>query len=75
MPLRSMESLIELVIAYRQAGHLALRMRLAEEIVRHIGPSLYGYVHRRVPEAVVDDIHQEVLLDLAKDLHKTAAET
>ena len=69
-----MESLIELVIAYRQAGHLALRMRLAEEIVRRIGPSLYGYVHRRVPEAVVDDIHQEVLVDIAKHLHTTDAE-
>ena len=75
MPLRSMESLIELVIAYRQAGHLALRMRLAEEIFRRIGPSLYDYVHRRVPEVVVDDIYQEVLLDIAKRLHTTDADT
>ena len=75
MPLRSMESLIELVIAYRQAGHLALRMRLAEEIVRRIGPSLYDYVHRRVPEAVADDIYQEVLLIITVQLDTTRAET
>jgi DNA-directed RNA polymerase specialized sigma24 family protein len=62
-----MSDLIELVRAYRKAPNLADRLRLADEIIRIIGPQLGWFVFGRVPEAA-KDVTQEVLNSIAGSL-------
>jgi RNA polymerase sigma factor (sigma-70 family) len=70
-----MPSLAEIVWAYCNSDLLAERMRLAEELINQVGPALWGYIHRRVPEAAVDDTFQDVLTAIAEKLHTVRAET
>jgi RNA polymerase sigma factor (sigma-70 family) len=70
-----MPSHAELARNYRNSNLLPQRMRLAEELIGRVGPTLWVYIRARVPEESVADTFQEVLIALARNLHTTRAET
>ena len=63
-----MNELVELVRAYRAASALHVRLRFGEEIVARVGPLLKEFVARRCREEVVDDVLQEVLIAIFKQM-------
>jgi RNA polymerase sigma factor (sigma-70 family) len=65
-----MHELVQLARACRSTDALHVRVRFAEEIVVRVGPMLAGFIRRRVPESVVEDVLQETLIAIASDVVK-----
>lgn len=70
-----MDDLIKLVRTYRVTTGLAQRLRLAEEIFRHIEPDLRLFVFSAIRPPAADDVFQEVLKAVATSLPKFAGDT
>ncbi len=65
-----MVNLIDLVAAYLRAQMLAERMRIAEEIIRRIGPPLQAYLFSRLRHEQAEDAYQDTLVVIATKLHR-----
>jgi len=70
-----MDALIRIVRTYRLTDGLAERLRLAEEIFRHIEPDLRLFVFSAIRPPAADDVFQEVLKAVAVSLKKFAGDT
>lgn len=63
-----MSEVIKLVRTYRVTAGLAERLRLAEEIFRHIEPDLRFFVFSAIQPPVAKDVLQEVLKSITTSL-------
>jgi RNA polymerase sigma factor (sigma-70 family) len=63
-----MESLIELIREYRQAQSLEQKLLAADKLVALIAPRLEGYILRRCPPDMADEVLQETMRSIAKGL-------
>src|SRR5580658_7786213 len=70
-----MDELIKLVRTYRLTAGLAERIRLAEEIFRHIEPDLRVFVFSSVTHDAAKDALQEVLKAVAVSLKNFKGDT
>ena len=70
-----MDDLIKLVRTYRLTAGLAERIRLAEEIFRHIEPDLRVFVFSGLPPQVAEDALQEVLKAVATGMRRFEGNT
>lgn len=69
------EKLMELVRACRGAAEFHERLRFADEIVVRVGPLVGSFVAARCPEAVAEDLCQEVLIGVARGVPKFRGKT
>ncbi|HRY49105.1 MAG TPA: sigma-70 family RNA polymerase sigma factor [Candidatus Paceibacterota bacterium] len=69
-----MDRLITLVNIYRSASELETRLKLVEEIIGEVRPALWASISRKCPE-MADDICQETVVAIAKNLHRFYGET
>jgi RNA polymerase sigma factor (sigma-70 family) len=70
-----MDNLIKLVRTYRLTAGLADRLRLAEEIFRHVEPHLSLFVFGAVRADAAEDVLQEVLKAVTASLKNFAGGT
>ncbi len=70
-----MDDLIKLVRTYRLTAGLAERLRLAEEIFRHIEPDLRLFVFSSLSHDAAQDALQEILKAIATSLQKFQGDT
>jgi RNA polymerase sigma factor (sigma-70 family) len=70
-----MDDLIKLVRTYRLTAGLAERLRLADEIFRHIEPDLRAFVFSSVTHDAAKDALQEVLKAVAVSLKSFKGDT
>jgi RNA polymerase sigma factor (sigma-70 family) len=70
-----MMSLIDLVRACRNATVEHEEIRFAEDLVCQIGPSLQRFIFGQTRRELVEDVYQNTLIAIAKDVAKCRAET
>jgi RNA polymerase sigma factor (sigma-70 family) len=64
-----MVPLVELVRQYRESVDLDRRLALARTIFEAVSSRVYQYIRRRCPREHVDDVCQETLAGISKNLH------
>lgn len=70
-----MSSLIELVKKYQGTTILHKRMEAAEAIIEIVGPPLLAYLRKCCPADVAEDVWQDTLVAIAKNLHTSDGDT
>jgi RNA polymerase sigma factor (sigma-70 family) len=69
-----MGQLNEFVRAYRSSKELHARLRFAEEIILHVGPSLRPFIFSKCRPEAAEDILQETLVAIATKLDNCQGE-
>lgn len=69
------QALIELVECYRQSRSLADRQSAASQIIEAVAPTLRGQIGYQLPVSSVDDVWQETLMGIARNLHMFRGQT
>ncbi len=70
-----MSELMDQLTQYRASSRAAEQMRLADGIVQAIQGRLWGYLSLKLPEAVVEDVLQDVLLGIVSGWEQCEATT
>jgi len=70
-----MEDVIKIVRTYRLTDSLAERLRLADQIIRIIGPELNLFIFSRLPSSASEDVSQIVLFAVANGLDEFEGNT
>jgi DNA-directed RNA polymerase specialized sigma24 family protein len=70
-----MDDLIKLVRTYRLTAGISEKLRLAERIIRLIGPDLQLFVFGAISHHAAEDALQEVLKAIAINMHRFAGST
>ena len=70
-----MQSLIEQVLEYRESPSLERRQELAEAILGAVYPALRQFILCQCPKEAVEDVLQETLMGLARNLHQFRGDT
>jgi len=70
LPTVTMDSLMKLLKAYREATHLDQKRYTVDGIARIMGPKLHRYISATCPRDAVDDLVQIALVGIAQGLPK-----